>query len=88
MKINQRYIIALVIIVFLAAFVFLYMNYSKQKSENTTAQENLNNANTAYNTALKEKTNQEDLLTQATSQIAQLQSDSWKSSSSFRNNSR
>lgn len=74
MKINQRYIIALVIIIFLAAFVFLYMGNARQKRENTTAQENLNNANTAYATAIKEKSNQEDLLNQATGQIAQLQS--------------
>lgn len=73
MKINQRYIIALVIIIFLAAFVFLYMGNARQKRENTTAQDNLKNADTAYATAIKEKSNQEDLLNQATGQITQLQ---------------
>ncbi|MBN1366564.1 MAG: hypothetical protein JW967_01375 [Dehalococcoidales bacterium] len=75
MKINPRYIIILCIVIFLAAAVYLYMFYSKQQTENTTAQQNLNNANSNYTSALKEKTNQEELLNQTTGQIAQLQSD-------------
>jgi Tfp pilus assembly protein PilO len=72
MKINRRYIILLGIVIFIAAFAFLYMNYSKQRSE--AAQQNLTNANTNYNSAIKEKAGQADLLAQTNGQIAQLQS--------------
>ena len=74
MKISQKYIIALLIVIFIAALAFLYMTYSKQKSENTLAQQNRTNAQTTYNTALKNKAGQEELLTEANTQIAGLQS--------------
>ncbi len=73
MKINQRYVILLGIVVFLVAFVLLYMSYARQKNENTLAKQNLSTATTAYNNAVKEKANQEGLLTQANTQITDLQ---------------
>jgi Tfp pilus assembly protein PilO len=74
MKTSRKYIIILIIVIFIAAFAFLYMTYNKQKNENTLAQQNLTNAQTTYNTALKNKAAQEELLTETNTQIAELQS--------------
>ena len=74
MKINQRYVILLSIAVFIIAFVFLYFSYTKQTNEQKLAKQNLASATTSLDTATKEKTNQANLLTQATIQIATLQS--------------
>ena len=60
MKTSRKYIIVLIIVIFIAAFAFLYMTYNKQKNENTLAQQNLTNAQTTYNTALKNKAAQEE----------------------------
>jgi Tfp pilus assembly protein PilO len=74
MKINQRYVILICIVVFIIAFAFLYMSYTKQTNEHKLAQQNLDNANATYTSVTKEKAKQENLLTQANSQVAQLQS--------------
>jgi Tfp pilus assembly protein PilO len=74
MKLNQRYVILLGIAVFIIAFAFLYLSYTKQTSQQKLAKENLASAAATFNTVTKEKTNQENLLTQANSQVAKLQS--------------
>jgi Tfp pilus assembly protein PilO len=74
MKINQRYVILLGIAVFIIAFAFLYLSYTKQTGQQKLAKENLASATTTFNTVNKDKTNQDNLLTQANSQVAQLQS--------------
>lgn len=73
MKINQRLIIVLLIGVFVVAFAFLYINYSKQSSARTLAQQDLSQANAALEKSTAEKNAAQQQLDQANNDIAQLQ---------------
>ena len=74
MKINQRIIIIIGIAIFLIAFVLLYMSYSKETSQQNLLKQNLTAAQSTFNSVTTNKTNQEQLLDQAKTQVAGLQS--------------
>jgi hypothetical protein len=70
---KQRIIVIALIVVFVAALVFLYMNYTKQTDAREVAQQNLNAANASLNKATNDKKSIQNQLDQANSDVSKLQ---------------
>jgi len=73
MKISQRLIVIVLIGIFIIGLVVLYMNYSKQVSARTLAQQNLTAANADLTKSTTDKNTAQKQLDQANSEITQLQ---------------
>jgi len=59
--------------IFVVALIFLYMNYSKQVTARTTAQQNLNQVNAVLAKSTSDKNSAGEQLTEVNSSISQLQ---------------
>lgn len=73
MKLNTRTISAGLIVIFVIAFVILYLGYQKQVSAKKVADQNLASAQTLFNKSTTDKNNASKDLSQANEQLSQLQ---------------
>jgi len=73
MKVNQRLIVVLLVMIFIVALIFLYMNLSKQTTARTAAQQNLTLANATLAKSTADKKTAGEQLSLANSAVNQLQ---------------